>query len=666
MHRTGRQDHRHGHPARALMLIGQDQLTRARRHRHLSLRPDALQPLPQRISARACREGAIDEGHLIAKALDQNLILAIADERAFQHQNLGLAVVLVQDVAQIAEPGFQRHHPAFAQGVDRRVGHLAEILPEEMRQRAVNRRQDSRRRIIAHRGDHFLAVLHHRGQNLLQLFNRIARRDLPLAQLGPGELRLLRHVLQQRVQINDLANPIAIGLGIGQLVLQLGVMEELALGHIDSNHLPRPQGALFANGGFIHRHHPCLRARNQQPIAGHDIAHRAQAIAIKAPADPAAVGHRQRRRTIPRLDDRVAVGIHIRPSLGHVGRGLGPRLRHQHGFRHGGRPARADQDLEHRIQSPRIRGATRNDRLDILSHIPKGGRSHADLVALHPVDVALQRVDLAVMGEHPEGLGQPPLREGVGAVTLVIDRKGGLEPLIHQIGVEGGDLFGQHHALVDDAAAGQGAQIHPLNPGGIGGFLNPAADDVQLPLKLLLIDVLFTADQDLLNLGPRRIGLVAQNARVHRHMPPAINVMAHAQHFGFHDGPATLLRAKVGARQEHLPDRDQLFRVRLMARAAHLVIEELDRNLHMDPRPVASLAIGIDRAPVPHRLQRVDPVFHDLTAGLAGNRHHKTHAAGRMLILGLVKPIGIQPSALGLFGLYPGVIIGCHGSGPFC
>ena len=270
------------------------------------------------------------------------------------------------------------------------------------------------------------------------------------------------------------------------------------------------------------------------------------------------------------------------------------------------------------------------------------------------------------MGQHAEGLGQPPLREGVGGIALVINRKGAFKPLIHQIGVEGGNLFGQHHALVDDAAAGQGAQIHALNPGRIGGFLNPAADDVQLALKLLLIDVLLTADQDLLNLRPRRVGLVTQNARVHRHMPPAINVMAHPQNFGFHDGPAPLLRAEIGARQKHLPDRDQLFGVRLMPGAAHLVIEKLDRNLHMDPRPVASLAIGIHRAPVPHRFQRVDPVFHDPARRLAGNRHDQTHAAGRMLILGLVKPVGIQPSALGLFGLYPGVIIGGHGSGPFC
>src|ERR671927_67546 len=43
------------------------------------------------------------------------------------------------------------------------------------------------------------------------------------------------------------------------------------------------------------------------------------------------------------------------------------------------------------------------------------------LVALHPVDVAAQRVDLAVMGEDAEGLRERPGREGVGRVALVVD-----------------------------------------------------------------------------------------------------------------------------------------------------------------------------------------------------------------------------------------------------
>ena len=73
-----------------------------------------------------------------------------------------------------------------------------------------------------------------------------------------------------------------------------------------------------------------------------------------------------------------------------------------------------------------------------------------------------------------------------------------------------------------------------------------------------------------------------------------------------------LLRAEIGARQKDLTDGDQLVHRGLVAGAADLVVEEGDRDLHMDARAVAGLAIGIDRAAVPDRLQRVDAVLHDL------------------------------------------------------
>ncbi len=111
-----------------------------------------------------------------------------------------------------------------------------------------------------------------------------------------------------------------------------------------------------------------------------------------------------------------------------------------------------------------IRRTVRNDRLDVLGHVAKRGRRHPDLVRFHPVDVALQRVDFAVVRQHAERLRQPPLREGVGRIPLVIDRKGALEPLVLQIGIKLGHLLGQHHAFVDDRPARQLTQIKLETP----------------------------------------------------------------------------------------------------------------------------------------------------------------------------------------------------------
>ena len=284
-------------------------------------------------------------------------------------------------------------------------------------------------------------------------------------------------------------------------------------------------------------------------------------------------------------------------------------------------------------------------------------------MAFHPVDVALQRVDLAVMGQHAERLGQPPLREGVGGIALVIDREGGFKPLVHQIGVEHRHLFGQHHALVDDAAAGQRTQVKPLNLRGNRRLFDPAADDVQLALEGFLVNRLVAADQNLLDFGAGRVGLVTQHFDVHRHMPPAIDVMAHPQHFGFHDCAAPFLRAEIGTRQKDLAHGDQLLHVRFMPGAADLVVEKADRNLHVNARAIAGLAIGIDSPPVPDRLQRIDAVLHHLSAGPARDRHHQTYTAGRMFIIAFIKRMFVHKGALRFFGGNPGVIIG-HGASP--
>ena len=99
-------------------------------------------------------------------------------ERAFQNDDLGLAAVFVQHVLEVAEPGLEAHHPCLAQAVDRRVGHLAEVLAEEVAQGPVLFAQNRRGRIIPHRRDLFLPVLCHGCEDLFQFLDGVARRDL--------------------------------------------------------------------------------------------------------------------------------------------------------------------------------------------------------------------------------------------------------------------------------------------------------------------------------------------------------------------------------------------------------------------------------------------------------------------------------------------------------
>ena len=85
-------------------------------------------------------------------------------------------------------------------------------------------------------------------------------------------------------------------------------------------------------------------------------------------------------------------------------------------------------------------------------------------------------------------------------------------------------------------------------------------------------------------------------------MPPPIDVVAHAQHFGLNDGPAAFLGPKICARQEDLPDSNQLIFIRFVACAAHLIVKELHWNLDVDTCTVASLSVSINSTAVPNRL----------------------------------------------------------------
>ena len=268
------------------------------------------------------------------------------------------------------------------------------------------------------------------------------------------------------------------------------------------------------------------------------------------------------------------------------------------------------------------------------------------------------------MGQHAEGLRQPPLRESVGGIALVIDREGANEFVVFQVGIELRHLFGQHHALIDDRAAGHRSDIHLRHLRRDGGFLNAAADHVELALKGLFIHALGVGDQDLLNLGPGRIGLFTQHRDADRHMPPAIDVVTHAENFGLHDGPACLLRGEIGARQEDLAHGDQLVLTRGVTGAADLFIEEGHRDLHMNARAIAGHAVGIDRAAVPDRLERVDPIDHNLAGLLAIDVDHKAHAAGGMLFLETIHALFGHHRAFGFFAGHPGVIIFGHGLVP--
>jgi hypothetical protein len=49
---------------------------------------------------------------------------------------------------------------------------------------------------------------------------------------------------------------------------------------------------------------------------------------------------------------------------------------------------------------------------------------------LHPIHIAMQRIDFAIMRECPEGLCQAPGGEGIGGLALMVNREAADETFI--------------------------------------------------------------------------------------------------------------------------------------------------------------------------------------------------------------------------------------------
>ena len=125
-------DHRHRCAVFADVLVRQEQMPATSAHSVFCLAADTVDCLAQRALARLGVEGAVDDLCGIVKVTDQDVPFPVGDNRAIDHQRTGLGVATIKHVGEVAEPCLEAHDPVFTQTVDRRVGYLAEILPEIM------------------------------------------------------------------------------------------------------------------------------------------------------------------------------------------------------------------------------------------------------------------------------------------------------------------------------------------------------------------------------------------------------------------------------------------------------------------------------------------------------------------------------------------------------
>ena len=317
----------------------------------------------------------------------------------------------------------ERHHELFADRIDRRIRHLREQLLEVAVEHLRPPGQHRQRGVVAHRPDRFLARARHRREDDPEILLRVAERLLAVEQRHLGVLR--RRGLRQVVERDPRAlDPLAVRLRRGERALQFGVVDDAALLGIHEQHLSRLQPPLLDDLALRNVEHADFGGHHDVVVVGDDEARGPQAVAVERRADLPAVGERHRGGTVPRLHQRRVVFVERAAVLVHqriAGPGLGD---HQH-HRVRERIASHHQQLERVVERRGIGLAVVDQRPDLVEVLAQHRARDAVLARTDPVDVAAQRVDLAVVADEPERVGQVPRRERVGREALVHHRQRG-------------------------------------------------------------------------------------------------------------------------------------------------------------------------------------------------------------------------------------------------
>ena len=197
-------------------------------------------------------------------------------------------------------------------------------------------RQHRGRVVRAHGAHRLLSRRHHGQEQELDVFLAVAEGLLGVEQ-GIGVRGHGGHVGRQLVQVDlGLAQPLAIGLGTGQLGLDLGVVDDAALVEIDQEHLAGLEAPFLDDTVLGDVEHAHLGGHDHHVVVGDQIAGGAQPIAVQRRADLASVGEGHRRRPVPGLHQGGVVLVEGAPLGVHLlvaGPGLGDQEHHGVGQR---------------------------------------------------------------------------------------------------------------------------------------------------------------------------------------------------------------------------------------------------------------------------------------------------------------------------------------------
>ncbi len=463
----------------------------------------------------------LEAGHLdMADARD----VLVVEDRRLQLQAAAAFLGRFEQVALRADRGRHLGYQLFADAVQRRVRDLREQLLEVVVEHARAFRQHGERSVGTHRTYRFLALFRHRQHQDAQVLVRVT---VGLLTAEHGVVVDGMHVVGHRQACQRhvvLREPFPVGVLVDVALLQFGVVDDAASLGVDEEDAAWMQAFLDRDVFRREVEHADFGRHDDHVVLGHVVARRAQAIAVEHRAHDAAVGERDAGRAIPRFHQATVIfieglarGIHLLVPA--------PGLRNHHQHRERQRAAGHVQEFEHLVEGRGVRTPFDDDREKLLQVFTEHGRFAQGFARPHPVRVAAQRVDLAVVRDVAKRVRERPGREGVRREALVHERHCALDQRVRQVGELLLDLHRVQHALVDDRAMRKGRDVeqrrfaHRRAPDRV---LDALADQVELAFEGIVVgDIGGAADEDLLEIRLTGFGGRADGAVVHRQDAPA-------------------------------------------------------------------------------------------------------------------------------------------------
>ena len=556
---------------------------------------------------------------------------------------------LVQQVALRPHGRAQAHHERLALRVDGGVRDLGEELLEEAAQQPRPARERGQRRVDAHRADRLLTVARHRRDDVAQFLVGVAEQpQVVLERVTSGRLDRRRgDVLEVDLLLVEQR---AIRAAPRQCALDLVVAADAPGVGVDDQHLAGAQPVVDDDLGRVELEYSRLGREYEQAVARHLVATGAQAVAVERRARLASVAEGDRGRAVPRLQ-HAGMELVERAQVVRHRRRLAPRGRDQHRECVCGSAPCEHEQLEGRVERGRIAPALVDQREQLGEVVTELCRAQLRLARVHPLPVAPYGVDLAVVREVVERVGEIPRAERVGREPGVDECHRRLDLGLAQIGVVGRELAGREQALVGERAARERGDVERRlrHATGGGGELDAAADDRQLAPERALVPGRSLRDQELAHDGLAVAREAADGVRVARHVAPAERLLAlldgdaHAQLLAAQ--PQRGIRRQEAHRHRVPAGRRQLELELGAAEAAQQPVGHLQHQ----PRAIAGVGIGAARPAVLHGREHGERPLDELAAPRPVRARNQPEAAGVMLearVVQRVRPKRLHDSSL--------------------